>query len=175
LLPTLAVGVFLVSTVFFFNYYNVLRGDIGVFLNALVSVIAVVFCVNRLTNAALEPRLPNWRLIPVESGPARWLVRLTTAMAVVIGVNNFLSVVNDKMGSPLSLTIARSFVATIIVGVILILMGLLKPFKAADGSWRPWPAWLRYTAVALGLFTIATALLGYIGLALFVSLQVVVT
>ncbi|RWM80316.1 MAG: mechanosensitive ion channel family protein [Mesorhizobium sp.] len=175
LLPTLAVGVFLVSTVFFFNYYNVLRGDIGVFLNALVSVIAVVFCVNRLTNAALEPRLPNWRLIPVESGPARWLVRLTTAMAVVIGVNNFLSVVNDKMGSPLSLTIARSFVATIIVGVILILMGLLKPFKAADGSWRPWPAWLRYTAVALGLFTIATALLGYIGLAIFVSLQVVVT
>ncbi|MCF6116482.1 mechanosensitive ion channel family protein [Mesorhizobium muleiense] len=175
LLPTLAVGVFLVSTVFFFNYYNVLRGDIGVFLNALVGVIAVVFCVNRLANATLEPRLPNWRLIPVESGPARWLVRLTTAMAVVIGVNYFLSVVNDTMGSPLSLTIARSFVATVIVGIILILMALLKPFKATDGSWRPWPAWLRYTAVAIGLFTIATALLGYIGLAIFVSLQVVVT
>ncbi|RJT41947.1 mechanosensitive ion channel family protein [Mesorhizobium waimense] len=175
LLPTLAVGAFLASTVFLFNYYNVLRGDIGVFLNALAAVIAVVFCVNRLTNAALEPRLPNWRLIPVETGPARWLVRLTTAMAIVIGVNNFLSVVNDKMGSPLSVTIVRSFVATIIVGVILILMALLKPFKARDGGWRPWPAWLRYTAVALGLFTIAAALFGYIGLALFVSLQVVVT
>lgn len=175
LMPTLAVGVFLVSTVFFFNYYNVLRGDIGGFLNALVAVLAMVFCVNRLTNAALEPRLPNWRLIQVETGPARWLVRLATAMAVVIGINNFLSVVNDTMGSPLSLTIARSFVATIIVGVILILMGLLKPFKAADGTWRPWPAWLRYTAIALGISTIAAALLGYIGLAIFVSLQVVVT
>lgn len=175
LLPTLAVGVFLASTVFFFNYYNVLRGDIGLFLNALAAVIGVVFCVNRLTNAALEPRLPNWRLIPVETGPARWLVRLTTAMAVVIGVNYFLSVINDKMGSPLSLTIARSFGATIIVGVILILMAMLRPFKARDGSWRPWPAWLRYTALALGLFTIIAALLGYIGLALFVSLQVVVT
>ncbi|MER8532243.1 mechanosensitive ion channel family protein [Mesorhizobium sp. M1005] len=175
LLPSLAVGAFLISTVFFFNYYNVLRGDIGIFLNSLVAVIAVVFCVNRLTNAALEPRLPNWRLIPVETGPARWLVRLTTAMAVAIGINYFLSVVNDKMGSPLSLTIARSFVATISVGVILILMGLLKPFKAADGSWRPWPQWLRYTAVALGLFTIASALLGFIGLAIFVSVQVVVT
>ncbi|TIX26783.1 mechanosensitive ion channel family protein [Mesorhizobium sp.] len=175
LLPTLAVGVFLASTVFFFNYYNVLRGDIGIFLNALAAVIAVVFCVNRLTNAALEPRLPNWRLIPVETGPARWLVRLTTAMAVVIGVNNFLSVINDKMGSPLSLTIARSFGATIIVGVILILMAMLRPFKARDGSWRPWPAWLRYTSLALGVFTIVAALLGYIGLALFVSLQVVVT
>ncbi|RWC61142.1 mechanosensitive ion channel family protein [Mesorhizobium sp.] len=175
LLPTLAVGVFLASTVFFFDYYNVLRGYIGLFLNALATVIGGVFCVNRLTNAALEPRLPNWRLIPVETGPARWLVRLATAMAVVIGINYFLSVINDKMGSPLSLTIARSFGATIFVGVILILMAMLRPFKARDGSWRPWPAWLRYTALALGLFTIIAALLGYIGLALFVSLQVVVT
>ncbi|TGP12911.1 mechanosensitive ion channel family protein, partial [Mesorhizobium sp. M2D.F.Ca.ET.233.01.1.1] len=87
LLPTLAVAAFLGSTIFFFNYYNVLRGDIGLFLNALATVIGVVFCVNRLTNAALEPRLPNWRLIPVETGPARWLVRLTTAMAVVISFN----------------------------------------------------------------------------------------
>lgn len=175
LLPTAALGVFLVSTIFFFNYYNVLRGDIGTFLNALAAVVAMVFCVNRLTNAALEPRLPNWRLIPIETGAARWLVRLATAMAVIIGVNNFLAVVNDQMGSPLSLTIARSFVATIIVGVLLILMGLLKPFRTHDGTWRPWPAWLRYSAFALGLFTIAAALLGYIGLASFVSLQVVVT
>ena len=175
LLPTLAIAAFLGSTIFFFNYYNVLRGDIGVFLNALAAVIGVVFCVNRLANSALAPSLPNWRLIPVETGPARWLVRLTTAMAVVIGINNFLSVVNDKMGSPLSLTIARSFGATIVVGVILILMAMLKPFKASDGSWRPWPAWLRYSALLLGFFPIVAALLGYIGLALFVSLQVVVT
>jgi len=175
LLPTLALGVFFASAVFFFNYYNVLRGDIGTFLNALLTVIGMVFCVNRLTNAALEPRLPNWRLIPVASGPARWLVGLTTAMAIVLGFNYFLSVVNEKMGSPLSLTIARSFVATIIIGVILILLGLLKPFNRDDGSWRPWPAWLRFIAIGLGLFTIAAALLGYIGLALFVAFQVVVT
>ncbi|MBZ9732361.1 mechanosensitive ion channel family protein [Mesorhizobium sp. CA18] len=175
LLPTLALGVFFASAVFFFNYYNVLRGDIGTFLNALLTVIAMVFCVNRLTNAALEPRLPNWRLIPVATGSARWLVGLTTAMALVLGFNYFLSVVNEKMGSPLSLTIARGVVASIIVGVILVLMGLLRPFRAADGSRRPWPAWLRFIAIGLGLFTIAAALLGYIGLALFVSFQVVVT
>ena len=33
------------------------------------AVIGVVFCVNRLANAALAPRLPNWRLIPVETRP----------------------------------------------------------------------------------------------------------
>ncbi|TGV50576.1 mechanosensitive ion channel family protein, partial [bacterium M00.F.Ca.ET.141.01.1.1] len=126
-------------------------------LNALLAVIAVVFCVNRLTNAALEPRLPNWRLIPVATGPARWLVRLATAMAVVLGFNYFLAVVKEKMASPLSLTTARSFVATIVVGIILILMGVLRPFRPKDGSWRPWPAWLRFLALGLGLFTIAAA------------------
>lgn len=175
LIPSAALGVFLVSTIFFFNYYNVLRGDIGVFLNALATLIAVVFCVNRLTNAALSPKLPNWRLIPVESTPARWLVHLATAMALVIGVNSFLSTVNEQLRSPLSLTIARSFLATIVFGVILILMGLVRPFRTKDGEWRPWPAWLRYSAYALGLFAIGAAMLGYIGLALFVAVQVVVT
>jgi potassium efflux system protein len=33
-LPTLALGVFLAATAFFFNYFNVLRGDIGVFLQS---------------------------------------------------------------------------------------------------------------------------------------------
>ena len=55
LLPTAAVGVFLVSTIFFFNYFNVLRGDIGIYLNSLFTVIGLVFCVNRLANAVLSP------------------------------------------------------------------------------------------------------------------------
>lgn len=174
-LPTAALVMFLASTIFFFNYYNVLRGDIGVFLDALAAVIAIVFCVNRLANAALSPDLPNWRLIPVESRPAHWLVRLATAMALVIAVNGFLSTVNEQLRSPLSLTIARSFLAAIIFGVILILMGLVRPFRTHDGVWKPWPIWLRYSAFALGLFAICAAMLGYIGLALFVALQVVVT
>lgn len=175
LLPTAALVVFLASTIFFFNYYNVLRGDIGAFLNALALLISIVFCVNRLANAALSPRLPNWRLIPVESTPARWLVRLATAMALVIGINIFLSIVNKQMSSPLSLTIARSFLSAIVFGVILILMALVRPFRTHDGIWKPWPSWLRYSAFAVSAFTIGAALLGYIGLAIFVSLQVVVT
>ena len=172
LLPTAAVGVFLVSTIFLFNYFNVLRGDIGIYLNSLFSVIGLVFGVNRLANAVLSPSLPNWRLISIEPRRARRLVRLVTAMAVVLGVNNFLSVVNESMDSPLSLTIARSFLATVIVGVLLILIGL---FRDEEGVRRPWLVWLRYTNIALGGFIIAVTLLGYIGLAVFVALQVVVT
>jgi small-conductance mechanosensitive channel len=175
LLPTLALGVFFAATYFFYDYYGVLRGDIGTFLAAAMTVVGLVFCVNRLTNAALSPARPQWRLIPVEPEAARWLVRLTTAMAIVIGVNSFLAIVNSHMGSPLSLTIARSFLATVVVGVLLVLMGMVKPFRSHTGEWRRWPAWLRYSAYGLGAFTIGAALLGYIGLATFVSLQVVVT
>ncbi len=175
LLPTMALGVFFTATYFFYDYYGVLRGDIGTFLSAAMTVIGLVFCVNRLTNAALSPARPAWRLIPVEPEAARWLVRLTTAMATVIGISSFLAIVNNQMGSPLSLTVARSFLAAVIVGVLLILMGLLKPFRTKEGQWRGWPIWLRTSAYGLGAFIIGAALLGYIGLATFVSLQVVVT
>lgn len=175
LLPTFGLGVFLTLAYFFFDYYGVLRGDIGLFLVSIMGVILLVFCVYRLTNAALSPNMPNWRLIPVESGPARWLVWLSTAMAVVLGINGFLASVNEQMGSPLSLTIGRSFVATIIVGLILIMMGLVRPFRTKSGEWRPWPAWLRFLAYALGITTIVSALLGYIAFAVFLSGQVVVT
>ncbi|MFD9896708.1 mechanosensitive ion channel domain-containing protein [Mesorhizobium sp. NPDC059025] len=175
LLPTLGLGVFLSLAYFFFDYYGVLRGDIGIFLRSIIGVILIVFCVYRLTNSALSPSMPKWRLIPVESGPARWLVALSTAMAVVLGVNGFLSVVNEQMGSPLSLTVGRSFVATVIVGLILIMMGLVRPFRTKTSEWRPWPAWLRFLAYALGAITIVAALLGYIGFAIFLAGQVVVT
>jgi potassium efflux system protein len=120
----------------------------------------------------LSPNLSNWRLISIGSRTAHRLVVLATAMAFVIGANYFLTVVNNTMGSPLSLTIARSFLAAIIVGLLLILIGLLRD---EEGAWRPWRAWLRYTAIGLGCFIILVALLGYIGLATFVSIQVVVT
>ncbi len=175
LLPTMALGVFFTATFFFYDYYGVLRGDIGTFLAAAMTVIGLVFCVNRLTNAALSPAQPQWRLIPVEPEAARWLVRLTTAMAIVIGVSSFLAIANSQMGSLLSLTVARSFLAAVIVGILLILMGMVKPFRTKEGEWRRWPVWLRTSAYGLGVFIIGAALLGYIRLATFMSLQVVVT
>ncbi len=172
LLPTMAVGAFLLATLFLFGYFNVLRGDIGTYLQSLFGVVGVVFGVNRLANAVLAPGLPDWRLISIESSTARWLVAAITAMAVVIGFNSLLTVINDTMGSPLSLTIARSFLAAVIVASLLILIGFLR---AGATSWRHWHGWFCYSAIGLGIFILAAAMLGYIGLATFVSMQVVVT
>ncbi len=175
LLPTAALFVFFAATWFFFSSNQVLRGDIGLYLRSAMLMVLGVFLVNRLTNAVLAPKLPQWRLVPVESRPARWLVRLATAMAVAVALNNFLSQVADQMSSPLSLTVTRSFVASLIVGIILILIGMVKPFRGEEGNWKPWPVWLRYSLFAIGALTIAAALFGYIGFAIFVSLQVVMT
>lgn len=172
LLPTLALAVFLAATVFFFDYFDVLRGDIDVYLASLFNVIGIVFAVSRLADAVLAPRLPNWRLIAVSSRMAGSLVAIITAMAVVIGLNSFLAVVNTTMSSPLSLTIARSFLAAVVVGLLLVLIGFLRDDLE---NRKPWHSWIRYCAVGLGAFIILAAVLGYIGLATFVSIQVVIT
>jgi small-conductance mechanosensitive channel len=175
LLPSIAVSVFLNSTIGLYNYFNVLRGDIGVFLNGVSVVIFVSFFVNRLSHAVLSPDMPAWRLLPIESRPARILIWLLTAMALVVGIDFLMGVVSDTLSSPLSVTILKSLIAAITVGVLLILIGSVKPFADKDGEPRPWPTTLRFLFYFLGMTTIVSALLGYVSFAQFVSRQIVIT
>jgi len=174
-LPSLALAVFLAATYFFLGYFNVLRPDIADILATLFNVIATVYFITRLARAAFSPRLPNWRVVPVETQAAARLFWLTWTTAVVTGIDFVLTRVNAVLGSPLSLTIAKSLVATVIVGVLVVLIGSVKPFRDEEGRPKPWPALLRYPVQAIGLATIVAAVLGYIGLARFISLQIVVT
>ena len=73
LLPTAAVTGFLATTYFLYDYFSVLRPDIATMMTTLFIVIGVVFFVQRLAKAVLSPRLPNWRLIAVETRAARLL------------------------------------------------------------------------------------------------------
>jgi small-conductance mechanosensitive channel len=175
LLPSLALAVFFAATYFFLGYFNVLRSDIAQILGTLFNVIATVYFINRLAGAAFSPQLPNWRLVPVETAAAWKLYFLVGATSIVTGADFVLTKINTVVGSPLSLTIAKSLVATVIVGILIVLIGAVKPLRDADGKARHWPAALRYPMLALGLATIAAAVLGYIGLARFMSQQIVVT
>ncbi|MEI5678150.1 MULTISPECIES: mechanosensitive ion channel family protein [unclassified Mesorhizobium] len=175
LLPSVALSVFLSSTIGLFNYFNVLRGDIGSYLNGLVGVIFLTFFVYRLSHAALSPDMPNWRLIPIESRPARVLVWLMTAMALVVGLDYFMGLISETLSSPLSVTILKSLIAAVIVGVLLVLIGSVRPFVDGQGARRRWPATLRFLLYFLGAATVVAALLGYISFAQFISQQIVVT
>lgn len=175
LLPSLALAVFLAATYFFLGYFNVLRPDVGAILRTLFNVIATVYFIGRLARAVFSPRLPNWRLLPVESQAAARLFWLIWATAIVTGIDFVLTRINTVLGSPLSLTIAKSLIATVVVGVLVILIGTVKPFRDEEGRWKPWPALLRYPMQVLGFATIIAAVLGYIGLARFLSQQIVIT
>ena len=175
LLPSVAVFAFLTATYFCFDFYNVLRGDIGEMILALFYVIALVFFVTRLALAALTPRLPNWRLVAVESGAAHWLFWLIAAIATVNGVDYLLSAIYDVMGSPLQLTVAESFFATIIIGILVVLFGFARPFRHGDGRPKPWPKLVKYFFILLGIVTVVASLLGYVGFAKFLSQQIVIT
>lgn len=175
LLPSIAVSVFLNATIGLYNYFNVLRGDIGVLLNGAGVVIFIAFFVNRLTHAALSPDMPAWRLMPIEPGPGRLLIWLITAMAFVVGFDFLMGMVSQTLSSPLSVTILKSLIAAITVGLLLILVGTVKPLADEDGMPRPWPPILRFLFYFLGAATIISALTGYVSLAQFVSRQIVIT
>ncbi len=174
-LRSAAIAVFFLSTWFFFDYFDVLRGDIGAMLRALFIVLALVLFVNRLAHAVLSPRLPNWRLVNIEPRPARLLVWLITAMAIATGFDYLFSEVFRIRGAPLALTVGESLVATVIVGILLILIATVKPFADGEGRPKAWPLLLRISFYVVGAATVLAALLGYIGLAKFVSQQIVIT
>ncbi len=175
LVPSMALAVFLFATWFFYDYYGVLRRDIAQMMITLFNVIAIVFFIYRLSRAVFSPRLPGWRLLPIRTPAARVLFLLTCLMAIVTGADFVASKINEVMRSPLSLTVAKSFFATIIVGVLVIIIGFVKPYETADGAPRSWHPLSRALVYLLGGGTILAAVLGYIGLARFLSQQIVIT
>jgi small-conductance mechanosensitive channel len=175
LVPTAALAVFLATTYLLYDYFGVLRGDIGTMMTSLFIVIGLVFFVHRLGSSVLSPRLPNWRLIAVDTRAARLLLWLVSATAVFTGIDVFLNTVYTVLDSPLSLTVGESLIATVLTGILVVLIGLVRPFTGDDGRPRRWHPLLRSTLFLLGGVTIAAALFGYIGFARFLSAQIVVT
>ncbi len=175
LLPSAAVATFLGASYYFFDYFNVLRDDVSELMVTTFNVVATVVFIERLASAALSVRLPAWRLIPVENGPARALYWLVLATAMTAGVDFIMSRINSVLGSPLTLTIAKSFFLTVAVGLMVIAISRLRPFHDEAGKPRSWPGWARYTLLAVGLVTVVAALLGYVGFARFMARQIVVT
>ncbi|MDQ6432977.1 mechanosensitive ion channel family protein [Mesorhizobium sp. LHD-90] len=175
LLPSLTLGVFLGVTYFLFDYFGVLRGDIGSMLASLFAVIGLVFFVHRLGKAVLSPHLPHWRLIPVQSGAAAKLLWIMSATALFSGFDYLASNIYETLDAPVSLTVGEALVATVIIGLLVLASGLVRPFADETGQPKAWPAGVRLFIYALGLMTIVAALLGFIGLARFISQQIVFT
>ncbi|MBV2143858.1 mechanosensitive ion channel [Falsochrobactrum sp. TDYN1] len=174
-IPSGAVGAFFATTYFFFSYFNILRPDIADLLRSLFIVLGIVFFISRLAFACISPYMPAWRLVPIAPRPGHFLVWLIIAIALVNGADSFFGEINRVLTAPLSLTMAKSLILTLVVSLLILIVAFLKPVEKEDGGVRPWSHVFRAFLVLLGLLPIMAALLGFIGLARFISQQIVVT
>lgn len=153
-----------------------MRTDIASLLQSLFLVLGLVFFIHRLASACISSDMPQWRLVPVAPRPGRVLGWLITGTALTSGLDSFFGTVNQILSSPLSLTMAKSLLATVMVGVLILAIAFLKPVeREKDGIVRSWPRAFRTFLIILGLLPILTAVFGYIGMARFISQQIVVT
>ncbi|MBB4067185.1 mechanosensitive ion channel family protein [Gellertiella hungarica] len=179
LLSALVLGSFLGACYFFLDTFNVLRPDIAPILSAALSVIGLVYFVWRLSHAVFSPFAPNWRLVRVSNSGARGLVAAIVAMTVVNGFDYLLSAISVALGSPVVLTVAKSLIASVVIGFILVAMTFSRPLLADDGDpdapGKPWPRLAAGLLRFAGCGLILAALVGYVGLARFVSTQITLT
>ncbi len=174
-IPSAAVSVFFATTYFFMNYFNVLRTDIASLCQSLFIVLGLVFFIHRLASACISSDMPQWRLVPVAPRPGRILNWLITATALTSGLDSFFGTVNQILSSPLSLTMAKAC-WRLSWWVRLSSQSRFSPVeREGDGAVHAWPRGFRTFLIILGLLPILAAGFGYIGMARFISQQIVVT
>jgi small-conductance mechanosensitive channel len=179
LIDTLAVAALLVITYFLLSTFNVLRPDIAPVLSALFGFAGLVYFVGRVTNAVFAPSEPHWRLVKLSNKGARSLRWCLLAMAIVNGLDFVFNRISEVMGAPVVVTVAKSFLAALIVGLILIAVSFGKPMLAKNGDpeapGRHWPHGMAIILRVMGVGLIFTAMIGYVGLSRFIASQLIVT
>nr|WP_244598703.1 mechanosensitive ion channel domain-containing protein [Rhizobium tubonense] len=179
MVDTLAVAALLVISYFFLSTFNVLRPDIAPVISAVFGFTGLVYFVGRVTNAVFAPSEPRWRLVRLSNKGARSLSWCLQAMAIVNGLDFVFNRISEVMGAPVVVTVAKSFVAALIVGVILIAVSFGKPMLAKNGDpeapGRHWPHGMAIILRVMGGGLIFTALVGYVGLSRFIASQLIVT
>ncbi|WP_242223578.1 mechanosensitive ion channel family protein [Shinella zoogloeoides] len=178
-LPTMAAAAFAGASYFFLDTFKVLRPDIAPIVAIALGVLVAIYFLGQLANAVLSPGDGHWRLVRVSDRGAQLLWLLIFSMAVVNGADYFLGTISEVLGSPVVLTVVKSFFASIVIGALLLVTAFIKPVlrqgETPDSPGRPWPRSIFVLLVLTGLGLIFAALLGYVGMARFVATQIVVT
>lgn len=174
-----SVFLLMVTSAFLLDNFGVLRPDIAPIVFVAMTVLAFCYFVSRLTYAIFAPNHPEWRLLHVSNRGARTLSAAVLFMSLVNGLDYLFGTISETLNSPLILTVAKSFVASIIIGSILLAMSFLKPMigkdEDAETGRQRLPRWLSILLAIGGLLLIGACLTGYVGLARFLATQIVAT
>ncbi|NML73275.1 mechanosensitive ion channel family protein [Rhizobium sp. S-51] len=179
ILPALALGAFLITSFFFLDTFNVLRPDIAPIASALFGFAGLVFFVSMLARAVLAPKAPSWRLVRLSNKGARDLNFAVMTMAVVNGLDYVLGAVSETLSSPVVLTVMKSFVSSVVVGLTIFVVSFLHPVLSAGGDpterGKAWPKAFAILLRLTGVGLILLSAIGYVGLARFLATQIILT
>ncbi|TNM62014.1 mechanosensitive ion channel family protein [Aliirhizobium smilacinae] len=178
-MQSVSFAAFLITSYLFLEGFNVLRPDVAPMIATFFGFVWFVHFVWKLTYAALAPNETGWRLVRITDRGARLLSLAIIAMAVVNGLDYLLGAVSEALGSPLVLTIAKSLIASVVIGLILIAISFIRPVMTEGedptGQGRPWPRYFSVALRVMGGLLLLCVIAGYVGLARFASTQIVLT
>ncbi len=179
MIQTVSLAAFLIASFLFLDGFNVLRTDITPIIVTFFGFVWFVNFVWKLTYGVLAPGEPEWRLVRITNRGARLLTLAVLAMAIVNGLDYLLGAISDALNSPLVLTIVKSLIASVVIGLILIAISFIQPRlvegEDLDAPGHRWPRFFPLFLRVMGLLLILSVLTGYVGLARFASTQIVLT
>lgn len=177
-IQTVSLAAFLVASYLFLDGFNVLRPDVAPIVASFFGFIWLVSFVWKLTYGIFAPGEPQWRLVRITNEGASLLTIAVLTMAVVNGLDYLLAAISEALSSPLVLTIVKSLIASVIVGLILIAISFVRPRISEEETitaGQPWPRFFSILLRVMGGLLILSVLTGYVGLARFASTQIVLT
>lgn len=174
-IPTLAWAFVIVCGLGFLFSFNVLREELFDILRAAAWACLGIYYVFKLARGVASPGKPQWRLLHLSDQSARRLVIFAVILAAINGLSYVLAVVNVALDAPLVLTVVESLIASVVTGIALVILPFLRPLGGMTKQEAAWPKLVRGAVLISGLFLIMASLFGYVGLAKFVSSQIVVT
>ncbi|RWX79375.1 mechanosensitive ion channel family protein [Neorhizobium lilium] len=179
IIQTVALAAFLSATYLFFDGFNILRPDVAPIIATVFGFIWFVNFVWKLTYGVFSPNAPEWRLVRITNRGAKLLTVAVLTMAIVNGLGYVLAAVSEALNSPLVLTIVKSLISSVIVGLLLIAISFIRPSmrqeEDADAYGHAWPRVVAIPLRVLGALLILAVLTGYVGLAAFAATQIILT
>ncbi len=168
------------------NYLGLMRLPGGNVVAAFLSAILLTVVVGTLIRVVLSPRDPALRLVNLTDKAASSISWCLIGLVAVYAVDLALTDVGRALVVPLSITVVRTFVASLAYAGLLTAL-LLTPFTprpvptaTSDAVMLPattrlTPWWLKLPLWVLTLLILATTLFGYLALGRFIAQQLVLT
>lgn len=170
------VSIFFIIVNFFGDQFGLFTPKIQqLYYAASVSIVGFILVAN-LSRGIFAPRYSQWRLLNLSDISSKRISILVVAIGYIYFADYFFGQVNLIVSAPLSLTVVQTMITSFLLGLFLSSIAFIrKETKQTAASQAKPIKWISVPFLIAGAFVIAAALMGYIGLARFVSQQIVIS